>query len=348
MRTTSVDAASTRAGAIRTGLERLRAGEGPSLSGRAVALFGGPGTTLESVAVLQGCGANVRRIFAGEFGPCGRLAPQEGVPDGDVESISFRSRYGAGDAEFAAEAHRTRPRPEELADVDLLVVDIADPGVRAFTPTWSAALVAREALRAGREVLVLDRPNLLGGGAAQVEGSPQRAGFLSLAGLESVASRHGMTTAELLRLYLERRAPAAAARLEIVPLEGWGREPAAPEVDEVPMNGRALERASLRAALASAPWVDDAWEVAATHDDGSWAGALRRVFATVRARPEGENPWRTRPFQHDNRRPAIDLLTGSPAFRSAANEGASLDALLAAEAEGAQAFVEARRHFLLY
>ena len=54
----------------------------------------------------------------------------------------------------------------------------------------------------GTEVVVLDRPNPLGG--IRVEGAPQRDGYLSFVGLYPVSVRHGLTIAELLRWVCDR------------------------------------------------------------------------------------------------------------------------------------------------
>jgi len=78
----------------------------------------------------------------------------------------------------------------------------------------------RGAVRAGVEVIALDRPNPLGGEV--VEGRPQRAGYRSFVGLYDVAVRHGMTLGEILTMVRELE-ELPAESLTILPMEGWER-----------------------------------------------------------------------------------------------------------------------------
>jgi uncharacterized protein YbbC (DUF1343 family) len=122
------------------------------------------------------------------------------------------SLYGATEATLS-------PRPEHLADVDALVVDLADVGARYYTFVWTAVLCLRACHRAGVDAIVLDRPNPLGGEA--IEGAPQREGYLSFVGLLPIPNRHGMTISEIARLAARREGTADA--LTVVEMEGWRR-----------------------------------------------------------------------------------------------------------------------------
>jgi uncharacterized protein YbbC (DUF1343 family) len=117
------------------------------------------------------------------------------------------------------------PRPEHLAGLDVLLVDLADVGARYYTFVWTALLALRAAHRAGVLVVVLDRPNPIGGLASQVEGATQRGGFLSFVGLEPVPVRHSLTVGEILAHVAHRDGlplgPDGA--LAIVPVLGWDR-----------------------------------------------------------------------------------------------------------------------------
>lgn len=339
-----------------SGLERLVAGDGPSLAGERVALFAGPGVAGDAVRGLRAVGAEVARVFVGEYGAAGEVAPEAGVADGELEQAPLRSLYGAGDAAYAAEAHRLQPRGEDLADVDRLVVDVQDIGARQFTPIWSAALSVATAIRQGLPVLLLDRPNPQGGRDEDVEGSAPRAGYLSMVGLETVATRHGMSAAELLLLYSTRRCGdrgRVQGLVSVVEVAGWSREPIAlPTRLAIPCGDTnegipTFAGRSLRAGMADEAWVEEGWS---RDPPRTWSAGLTRVAELVAARPVGANPWRVRPFQHDNRRPAIDLLTGGPEFRRVANaDGAvALAEYLAREEEAAARFREQRRPFLRY
>jgi uncharacterized protein YbbC (DUF1343 family) len=71
-----------------------------------------------------------------------------------------RSLYGAD----------VRPRPEDLADLDVVLIDLPDVGARFYTYIWTMSHVLEACADAGVAVVVLDRPNPLGGRLDQVEG----------------------------------------------------------------------------------------------------------------------------------------------------------------------------------
>jgi uncharacterized protein YbbC (DUF1343 family) len=118
------------------------------------------------------------------------------------------------------------PTPEHLADLDVLLIDLADVGARYYTFIWTALLAVRAACRAGVRVVLLDRPNPISGAPASVEGRTQEAGFLSFVGLMPVPIRHALTVGEIVSLFAQREriALGAGGCLSVVTLEGWNRE----------------------------------------------------------------------------------------------------------------------------
>jgi len=122
---------------------------------------------------------------------------------------------------YGTTAASLRPTPEQLSGLDALVIDMQDVGARYYTfqATMLYCLEAAHAL--GLRVLVLDRPNPIGGLA--VEGPRLASGFESFVGAHDLPIRHGLTIGELARLYqTEKRLDNTA--LEIVPCEGWRRD----------------------------------------------------------------------------------------------------------------------------
>jgi uncharacterized protein YbbC (DUF1343 family) len=117
------------------------------------------------------------------------------------------------------------PRAEHLAGLDVLLVDLADVGSRYYTFVWTALLALRVAARAGVQVLVLDRPNPIGGLASSVEGKTQRPGFLSFVGLEAVPVRHSLTVGEILAWVAARDGISLGrdGALALLPVHGWDR-----------------------------------------------------------------------------------------------------------------------------
>jgi uncharacterized protein YbbC (DUF1343 family) len=135
------------------------------------------------------------------------LAAQETATGVPVYSV-----YGDSDA-------KRRPTGEELAGVDAIVYDIQDIGTRFYTYESTLGYFLEAAAKAGKEIVVLDRPNPLGG--AYVQGPMLDAGRESFVGYSRTPVRHGMTVGELARLFNGER--AIGAKLSVVRMEGWLR-----------------------------------------------------------------------------------------------------------------------------
>ena len=112
------------------------------------------------------------------------------------------------------------PTADMLRGLDVLVIDLQDIGARIYTYIYTMANCLRAAARHGVPVIVCDRPNPIGG--RQVEGAALVAGFESFVGQFPIPMRHGMTIAELARLFNDHFGIGAA--LEIVPMERWHRD----------------------------------------------------------------------------------------------------------------------------
>jgi uncharacterized protein YbbC (DUF1343 family) len=112
------------------------------------------------------------------------------------------------------------PTPEMLRDLDVLVIDLQDVGVRIYTYIYTMANCLKAARKQGLKVIVCDRPNPIGG--AQVEGMMLVPGFESFVGMYPIPMRHGMTIGELARLFNEEF--GLGADLEVIAMEGWRRD----------------------------------------------------------------------------------------------------------------------------
>jgi len=121
---------------------------------------------------------------------------------------------------FSLYSETREPTPEMLDLIDVLVIDLQDVGARIYTFIYTMANCLRAAARAGLPVIVCDRPNPIGG--VQVEGPMLEPGYKSFVGQFPIPMRHGMTVAELARLFNEHH--GIGAPLEIVSMEGWSRE----------------------------------------------------------------------------------------------------------------------------
>jgi len=107
-----------------------------------------------------------------------------------------------------------------LRDLDVLVIDLQDVGVRIYTYIYTMANCLKAACRHGLKVIVCDRPNPIGG--TEVEGMMLVPGFESFVGMYPIPMRHGMTIGEIARLFNDHF--GIGADLEVVPMEGWRRD----------------------------------------------------------------------------------------------------------------------------
>ncbi|AIE85349.1 exo-beta-N-acetylmuramidase NamZ family protein [Fimbriimonas ginsengisoli] len=159
---------------------------------------------------------------AGELSIVAVFGPQHGLFghtqdnmiewEGDTDprtGLTIHSLYG----------ERRKPTKEMLEGIDLFVVDIPDIGSRYYTFAWTMANCIEASAAVGIPVLVLDRPNPIGG--LQVEGLMLRSGFESFVGLYPVPTRHGMTAGEVATFVQRRLRPEPT--LEVVKATGWTR-----------------------------------------------------------------------------------------------------------------------------
>lgn len=144
-------------------------------------------------------------LFAPEHGLLGQAQAEEKVATyGNVYSL-----YGDTQA----------PTPEMLRDVEVLLYDIQDVGVRFYTYISTMFLSMKAAVQEGIPFVVLDRPNPIDG--SRVEGPVLESGYESFVGIYTLPIRYGMTPGELARL-LDRET-GLESDLRVVPLEGWER-----------------------------------------------------------------------------------------------------------------------------
>ena len=172
---------------------------------------------------LMTSGVRPVRLFGPEHGVRGEAQDMVSVPgeqDGRT-GIPVTSLYGSS-------PESVQPSQEALADSDVLLVDLQDIGSRYYTFVWTMALSMQAAARAGVAVMVLDRPNPIGGSA--IEGGEIAPGYESFVGLASLPVRHGLTIGEVARLVragIPWGGPRFASPLDldltVVPVRGWRR-----------------------------------------------------------------------------------------------------------------------------
>lgn len=165
--------------------------------------------------VLLQKGLTPKKIFVPEHGLFGTEQDQITIEDAvdTFTKIKTKSLYGQTLAELY-------PKDEDLVDIDTLVIDIQDIGVRYYTYAYTAAFLVRAASKFGIRVLVCDRPNPLGG--IVVEGGLVAPSCFSFVGAYPLPVRHALTLGELLR-YLNV-CEKWNANLEVITLKNWQRK----------------------------------------------------------------------------------------------------------------------------
>jgi uncharacterized protein YbbC (DUF1343 family) len=118
---------------------------------------------------------------------------------------------------FSLYSETREPTAEMLDLVDVLVVDLQDVGARIYTFIYTMANCMRAMARAGKPVIVCDRPNPIGG--LRVEGPTLEEGFESFVGQFRMPMRHGLTIGELARYFNQW----IGVELEVVAMEGYTR-----------------------------------------------------------------------------------------------------------------------------
>ncbi len=112
-----------------------------------------------------------------------------------------------------------KPTREMFEQIDVLLIDLVDVGTRVYTFMYTVAYCLEAAALYDVEVVILDRPNPIGG--TEIEGNLLQEEYASFVGLFPIPMRHGMTLGEL-GLYMNRQLEHEA-ELNVVEMSGWNR-----------------------------------------------------------------------------------------------------------------------------
>ncbi len=207
-------AGAERAGGTRTGLDVLAQTKFAALQGKRIGLItnqtGVDREGRRNIDVMRAAGVKIAAIFSPEHGFAG-VEDKDNIGDSidPATGIRIRSLFGK----------TLRPTPEMLRDVDALVFDIQDLGVRFYTYELTMIYALEEAAKAKKPFYVLDRPNPLTG--LHVEGPMLDAARVSNVTAYPLPLRHGLTMGELAKLVNgERR---LGAELHVIEMSDWKR-----------------------------------------------------------------------------------------------------------------------------
>ena len=212
---------------VKTGIEVLRDREFEGLKGKRVGLVTNPSGVdrylNSTVDILYNApGVELVALYGPEHGVRGDVYAGGHVTDtrDEATGLPVYSIYGS----------TRKPTPEMLEGIDVMVYDIQDVGVRSYTFISTLGLVMEACGEKGIEVMVLDRPNPLGGN--KIEGCYVESGFFSFVSQYEIPYVYGLTVGELAVMINEEgmnrgqkgnQAPAHC-KLTVIPMEGWTRD----------------------------------------------------------------------------------------------------------------------------
>lgn len=195
-------------GTVYTGLDQVAAGKVRDLNRLRVGLLAHPASVdrrLTHAATIFGGRRpwKLTALYGAQHGWHGE------AQDNMIEGITPRRVY-------SLYGRVREPTGEMLRSIDAMVVDLQDVGTRVYTFVQTLYLVMRACARAGKKIVVLDRPNPIGG---TVEGPMLDPAFTSFVGLTAIPLRHGMTIGDLAQRYQRK----LGGDLTVVRMKGWRR-----------------------------------------------------------------------------------------------------------------------------
>ena len=161
---------------------------------------------------LKALGISVKKVFAPEHGFRGVAPDGDKIPDGtDAKTgLPIVSLYGS----------KSKPTPEQLSDVDVVIFDIQDVGTRFYTYISTMHYVMEACAELGKKLIILDRPNPNG----YVDGPVLKDTTLrSFVGMHPIPTVHGLTVGELAQMingegWLKKK---VKCNVEVIKIKNW-------------------------------------------------------------------------------------------------------------------------------
>lgn len=201
---------------VQIGLETLLREMRPEVTGQRLGLIVGAASVdhqlNSSVARLWNQdGVRLTALYGAEHGLRGEAQAGEHVNtyQDSVTGLPVHSLYGK----------TVRPLPEMLSDVDTLLYDLQDGGLRFYTFLSTLFVVMQACAEHGKRLLVLDRPAPLNG--VTLEGAVLRREFASFVGIAPVPARYAMTAGEIALMLNARE--GIGCDVTVIPMRGWTR-----------------------------------------------------------------------------------------------------------------------------
>jgi uncharacterized protein YbbC (DUF1343 family) len=202
---------------VLTGLEIFLASAPPDLRHRRLGLLCNPASV---DGRLQHAAMRIATRWPGRL--TALYSPQHGFfaekQDNMVESADSHDSL-SGLPVFSLYGRTRIPEAAMLAPIDVLLVDLQDVGCRVYTFIWTLSYCLEAAAVHGKTVVILDRPNPIGG--TRVEGNLLDPAWASFVGRHPLPMRHGLTIGELARLL--KAEMRIECDLRVVPMRRWRR-----------------------------------------------------------------------------------------------------------------------------
>jgi len=203
---------------VQTGIENVEANPLQCLKGKRLGLLSNPAAVdrrfRHSRFIIDGLFPKQLKVL---FGPQHGFCSEK--QDNMIESADSSDPF-LNIPVFSLYGETRVPSKTMLDTIDTLIIDLQDVGTRVYTFIYTMALCMKAARAYDKEIVVLDRPNPIGG--VFVEGNCLRKDYTSFVGMYPIPMRHGLTIGELARLFNDHF--GIGCSLTVVPMIGWKRK----------------------------------------------------------------------------------------------------------------------------
>ena len=202
-------------GGFALGIDVLRGDNFAILRGKRVGL-------ITNQTSADGRGTATRLVLQRALGPAltALFTPEHGLDGMEKAGNKIQTRRDnlTGVIAHSLYGSTRKPTPDMLASIDVMLFDLQDIGSRSYTYISTMVLAMQACGEQGKEFVVLDRPNPLGG--LKVQGPPLEQRWKSFVGQVPIPYVHGMTAGELARMCNGQGWMGARPRLTVVPKIG--------------------------------------------------------------------------------------------------------------------------------
>lgn len=173
---------------------------------------------------VNSAGEKTRLLFRKHVNLVALYTPEHGLDGTEKAGVEIRSRKDrlTGLTAYSLYGDTRKPTPQMLAGIDVLVFDMQDIGCRSYTYISTMGKCLQACAEQGKEFVVLDRPNPLGGN--RVEGMGIDPKWISFVGQFPIPYVHGLTMGELALMANAKGWMGPRANLQVVKMRGWSRE----------------------------------------------------------------------------------------------------------------------------